>query len=108
MFNIDFEKITSSKAWDDAVGIAKVAIAANGRQPVGAMQLKPAIKTQRGTVEAAGQATSDAGGSESPFAPLLAALGAKYTNRELNRNPPYWLYGLIGLGLAGLYIIAKR
>lgn len=110
LFDFDFEKITSSKAWDDGVQLAKVAIAANGRQPVGSMQLQPVVKTKRGTVEAAGQATSDREVSPmgEAFQPLFQALGAKYANRELNRNPPYWLFALLGIGLAGLYIVVKK
>lgn len=110
MFDFDFDKIANSKMWGDGMELARVAIAANGRQPVGGMQLIPPIKTAAGSVEYAGRATSEVGNNPmaDALAPLAAAFGAKYTNRELNRNPPYWLYGMVGLGLVGLYLVVKK
>lgn len=106
----DLNSFTSNPLYRDILDLGKVAIAANGKQPVGGLQLQPAIVTASGSVEPAGQATSQKASNAlaDALAPLAAAYSAKVTNRELNANPPYWLYGLIALGLVGVYLVVKK
>lgn len=52
--------------------------------------------------------SSSADGLSGALDSIGKAYAARETNRELNKNPPYWLYGLFGLGLVGLYIVVRR
>lgn len=102
--------LTSSDMYKDAVSLGKTYIAANGSMPVGALNTAPLTMAGDGSVQVAGRNQPVTGGNPLSDAlnTLAGAYAAKESNRELNKNPPYWLYGLIGLGLVGLYIVVRK
>lgn len=104
------DDITGTAMYKDAVDLGKTYIAANGSVPVGALNTQPVTVTGDGRVQPAGQyqPVSASNPISDAFNTLAGAYVAKESNRELNKNPPYWLYGLLAMGLAGLYIVVRK
>lgn len=76
----------------------------------GSLSAPPANQASDGSLHDPSQAAPVS--ASNPWAQALAPIGQAYAahvaNKDLNANPPYWLYGLIGLGLVGLYIVVRR
>lgn len=86
-------------AWGEVKDLAKFYTAA--KYAPGSLTSAPVTPTTPSSPEA-GKSLGDA------LAPIAAVFAADEAVKRTNKNPPYMIYTLIVLGLAGVYIVVNR